>query len=313
MINYEQSIPIINSGDKEDELLFLGYKHTTKKKYEGIQPYPTGKEKIETLLFSDNDNEVGIDKYILNSFDNNKPLEIQDKYKNHIKYAFVNDCIDMDNECMVITKKFKTIASNLPFIVLSDNEICEDISFGDKAPKKIDINSNYDGTPFIRVKHLNKISEEHKIIPQEYISFDKAQKHRLKLFKKGAIVFPKSGQSVNTNNIAILGKDSYVVNHLAVITCKNEIIRDYVFYLLKYYQTSNFKLADNDDYPTISLNTIKKFKIPFSADVAKNVFKEMNAIDRNKNKASVDEAEIDVLKCVYIKSRAFSPTFPDNL
>ena len=202
----------------------------------------------------------------------------------------------MDNEYMVITKKFKTIASNLPFILLSDNEICEDISFGDKAPKKIDINSNCDGTPFIRVKHLNKISEEHKIIPQEYISFDKAKKYRLKLFKKGAIVFPKSGQSVNTNNIAILGQDSYVVNHLAVITCKNEIIRDYVFYLLKYYQTSNFKLADNDDYPTISLNTIKKFKIPFSADVAKNVFKEMNVIDRNKNKASVDEAEIDILK-----------------
>lgn len=143
---------------------------------------------------------------------------------------------------------------------------------------------------------MNKIGEHYKIIPQEYISFDKAPQYRLKLFKKGAIVFPKSGQSVNTNNIAILGQDSYVANHSAVITCKNDIIRDYVFYLLKYYQVSNFKLGNNADYPTISLNTIKKFRIPFSVDVAKNVFTEMNAIDRNKNKASVDEAEIDVLK-----------------
>lgn len=138
MINYARRIPIINSGDKEDELLFLGYKHTTKKKYEGIQPYPTGKEKIETLLFSDNDNEIGIDKYILNSFDNNNPLEIQGKYKNHVKYAYLNDCIDMDNGLyMVITKEFKSISSNLNFIAFSDTEICEDISSGNNAPKKL--------------------------------------------------------------------------------------------------------------------------------------------------------------------------------
>ena len=302
MINYMQCIPIINSGDKEEELLFLGYKHTNKKKYEGIRPYPTGKKKIETFLFSKNENEVGIDKYILNSFDNNKPLKIQDKYKNYIKYAFINDCIDMDNRLyMIITKEFKTIESDLPTIALSNKEISEgDISSGSSAPEKNDTNSDGDGIPFIRAKHLNNIDVNYEIVPQEYITCDKAKKYSLKLFKKGSIVFPKSGQSINTNNIAILGQDSYIVNHLAVITCKNEIIRDYVFYLLKDYHTSNFKLDDTADYPTISLKTIKEFKIPYSYDIAKNVYVEMKAIDRNMSKKSIEEKEKDVLwKYVY--------------
>ena len=201
------------------------------------------------------------------------------------------------------TKKFKTIDSDLNAIPLSSKDIClEEISSGNNAPQQVDLNRDGNGIPFIRVKDLNNTDSHYNIIPQEYISFDNSLKYRLRLFKKGAIVFPKSGQSVNTNNIGILGQDSYVVNHLAVITCKNTTIRDYVFYLLKYYQTSNFKLDDNADYPTLSLQTIKKFKIPYSFDSAKKVSDEINTIDRNMNKRSVEEAEINVLnKYVYSK------------
>ncbi len=303
MINDMLYIPIVNSGEKEEELLFLGYKHTAKRKYEGIHPYPTGKKKIETLLFDEGTDEEGIAWYILNSF-YNRQINIKDKYKRHVKYVYINDCIDMDNSSyMIITKKFKIIDSDLNTIPLSSKDIClEEISSGNNAPKQVDLNRDGNGIPFIRVKDLNNTDSHYNIIPQEYISFDNSSKYRLRLFKKGAIVFPKSGQSVNTNNIGILGQDSYVVNHLAVITCKNTIIRDYVFYLLKYYQTSNFKLDDNADYPTLSLQTIKKFKIPYSFDSAKKVSDEINTIDRNMNKRSVEEAEINVLnKYVYSK------------
>ena len=303
MANDKLYIPIVNSGEKEEELLFLGYKHTTKRKYEGIHPYPTGKKKIETLLFNDGETEEGIAWYILNSFYNRR-IDIKDKYKRHIKYVSTNDCIDMDNSSyMIITKKFKTIDSDLNTIPLSSKDIClEEISSGNNAPQQADLNRDGNGIPFIRVKDLNNTDAHYNVIPKEYISFNNSLKYRLKLFKKGAIVFPKSGQSVNTNNIGILGQDSYVVNHLAVITCKNEIIRDYVFYLLKYYQTSNFKLDDNADYPTLSLQTIKKFKIPYSFDSAKKVSDEISSIDRNMNKNSVETAEINVLnKYVYRK------------
>lgn len=303
MINDMLYIPIVNSGEKEEELLFLGYKHTAKRKYEGIHPYPTGKKKIETLLFDDGTDEEGMAWYILNSF-HNRQIDIKGKYKRHIKYVYINDCIDMDNSLyMIITKKFKTIDSDLNAIPLSSKDIClEEISSGNNAPQQVDLNRDGNGIPFIRVKDLNNTDSHYNIIPQEYISFDNSLKYRLRLFKKGAIVFPKSGQSVNTNNIGILGQDSYVVNHLAVITCKNTTIRDYVFYLLKYYQTSNFKLDDNADYPTLSLQTIKKFKIPYSFDSAKKVSDEINTIDRNMNKRSVEEAEINVLnKYVYSK------------
>ena len=295
--------PIINSGQKEEELLFLGYKHTAKKKYEGIHPYPTGKKKIETLLFSDSVDEEGIDKYILNSY-YNKQIDIKDKHRKHVKYAYINDCIDMDEDSyMIITKDFKTIDSNLSTIPLSSKDIClEEISNGSEAPKSIDLNREGDGIPFIRAKNLNNTDTYYNVIPEEYISYENALKYRLKLFKKGSIVFPISGQSINTNNIGILGQDSYVVNHLAVITCKNTIIRDYVFYLLKYYKTSNFKLDDNADYPTIKLPTIRKFKIPYSFESAKKVSDEMNKIDRNMNKTSISNEEISILnKYVYRK------------
>lgn len=297
MINYKLPIPIVNSGEKEDELLFLGYKHTSKKKYEGIRPYPTGKKTIESLLFNNNEEEKGIDKYILNSF-YNKSCEIEDKFSKHIKYAYVNDCIDMESGLnMIITKEFKTIDSYLAAIPISSKEICsEEISSGNNAPTKIDLNNSGDGVPFIRANHLNDLDVNYNVIPKEYISSDNTPRYRLKLFKKGSIVFPKSGQSVNTNNIAILGQDSYVASHLAVITCKNSIIRDYVFYLLKHYKTSNFKIDDNADYPTINLRTIKKFNIPYSFDTAKKVFNEMNIIDRNMNKDNINKAEIEILK-----------------
>jgi type I restriction enzyme, S subunit len=88
------------------------------------------------------------------------------------------------------------------------------------------------------------------------------KKYNLKEYSANCIVFPKSGMSVKTDNIALLKSDSYVVNHLAVIqVTKNELcIPEYLFYLFRQIKISNLSL--NDSYPSIRINDIRKLKIP---------------------------------------------------
>jgi len=68
--------------------------------------------------------------------------------------------------------------------------------------------------------------------------------------------------SIHTNNIAILLNNSYVVNHLAILTIKNKerCSYRYIYYYLKKVGISHFSL--NAGYPSIRINDIKKFKIP---------------------------------------------------
>lgn len=86
-------------------------------------------------------------------------------------------------------------------------------------------------------------------------------KYKLKKYQKNSVVFPKSGMSVKTDNIALLKYDSYVVNHLAIIQTKNnsENLAKYIYYLLKHMKVSQLSL--NEAYPSIRLSDLKKLKV----------------------------------------------------
>ena len=87
------------------------------------------------------------------------------------------------------------------------------------------------------------------------------RKCKLKKYSTNSIVFPKSGMSVKTDNIALLKYDSYIVNHLAIIQISknNECDHKYLYYFLKRMKISNLSL--NSAYPSIRLQDIKKFRI----------------------------------------------------
>jgi len=115
---------------------------------------------------------------------------------------------------------------------------------------------------FVRAGDLNQLSDG-KYVGDYCQKLNNAaiEKYNLKKYPANSVVFPKSGMSVKTDNIALLKYDSYVVNHLAVIqTQKNDIhLSKYIYYLLKQVRISN--LSKNDSYPSIRLDDIKKFKI----------------------------------------------------
>ena len=87
---------------------------------------------------------------------------------------------------------------------------------------------------------------------------------RLRLARKGASVFPKSGASILTNSRAVLGVDSYVVSHLAIVEAKQEFLDDY--YLHYFLRTVDFgEIAQSEEgYPSLRLSEISNIKIPVS-------------------------------------------------
>jgi type I restriction enzyme M protein len=84
--------------------------------------------------------------------------------------------------------------------------------------------------------------------------------HRLRLFPKGTILFPKSGASAFLNHRALIGVDGYVSSHLAcIIANESKVISVYLFWLLTTIDART--LSGNDSYPSIRLNQIADIQI----------------------------------------------------
>lgn len=87
-----------------------------------------------------------------------------------------------------------------------------------------------------------------------------------------------------TNNIARLKEDSFVVNHLACIYTDNQLDLDFLYYLLEFYETSNFIPVDSD-YPSVKLGDIKKFPIPLvDKSTKKEIVEKMQKIEQENSR-----------------------------
>lgn len=131
-----------------------------------------------------------------------------------------------------------------------------DISSGGSAPQ----GSQYFGgnNYFIRVQHID--NENYLIKGYDLITDEAIKKYKLKLFKKGTIVFPKSGATVYLEKRAILPFDSYIVSHLcAVISKTPNLFQNYLFYVLI---KTKFAEKKGDGYPTLNISEVKNFLIP---------------------------------------------------
>lgn len=310
-LNKDVRTVVSKTGKRTEEIEFLGYKHTDMRNYEGIKPYPDNDEnKIISKLFNeDNINDSSkLSYYIYKNFINEQ-IDEEEIYRNSLEknlyLADLNDILSYPdelseeniNDFMIITKDVPEIYYNSDIYYLEkiDKLYNNGISSGENAPKpRYFVNNGNKNSCFIRAKHLNN-KEGNFIRIQEDNFFELDDKNR-NLFLSGTIVFPKSGQSVNTNNIAIIPQDSYIVNHLASLYTKNDILRDYTYYILKHYKTSNLKLTDTG-YPTIRINTIKNFQIPIphKLELMKEIVDSLNAIERKnktENKIMDEEAEI---------------------
>lgn len=314
LLNKDQNTVIVNTGKRTDEIEFLGYKHTDKKNYEGIRPYPDNDENIIiSRLYNEDDinDKEKVSYYIYQNFIGHKidDTEIHDhnlsknvRQENLINLINFNSEIninDNDYSAMIITKEIKKIQYDLDLfdeIKLETLIGNDNIGTGGNAPKpRFFITDGKKDCIFIRAKHLNNTLDNYIVIEDDnYFSLDLSTRCKV---KEGTILFPKSGQSVNTNNIAMVKDECYVVNHLATIWHQDIYIRKYLFYVLKHYKTSHMKLTDTG-YPTIRISTIRRLLIPIPKD--KNFKKIVDKLDsiirEGLSKEKIIKLESEILK-----------------
>ena len=96
-------------------------------------------------------------------------------------------------------------------------EVCDVIS-GNSAPQNKDsFNGKY---PFFRTSDVGMLHVSNNMITsRDYLSENGIK--NMKLFKKGTILFPKSGASTFLNHRVVMGVDGYVSSHLAAIHTKD--------------------------------------------------------------------------------------------
>lgn len=137
-------------------------------------------------------------------------------------------------------------------------EICE-ISSGNTAPqdKEFFKEGKY---PFFRTSDVGKVHLSNNLTECKDFLNDKGIKGLTK-FKKGTILFPKSGASTFLNHRVILGIDGYVSSHLATIFPNAEqVLPEYVYRMLINIDARD--LTTDQNYPSLRITDIMNIKIP---------------------------------------------------
>ena len=136
-------------------------------------------------------------------------------------------------------------------------EVCG-ISAGGSAPQveKFFKNGTY---PFFRTSDVGAVHLSDNLCKvRDYLN-DKGIK-KLNLFRKGTILFPKSGASTFLNHRVIIGCDGYVASHLATISAGEKIDSGFLYYFLILIDAKD--IAPNSSYPSLRISDIAKIEIP---------------------------------------------------
>jgi type I restriction enzyme M protein len=135
------------------------------------------------------------------------------------------------------------------------------ISAGNSAPQGDEYFDN--GTmPFFRTSDVGKVHISHDLaISNDYVNEKAIKELNLRIFKKGTILFPKSGASVFLNHRVMMAVDGYVSSHLATIYANEAVaVPKYLFYMLCLIDAKT--LTENQNYPSLRLTDIFNIKIP---------------------------------------------------
>jgi type I restriction enzyme S subunit len=133
-----------------------------------------------------------------------------------------------------------------------------DVTAGQGAPKPDEFSDS--GIPFVRAGSLEELIAGKSESDLEMVPAETAKKRKLKLYPKGSILFAKSGMSATKDRIYVLQNPAHVVSHLAILTPKDNVHRDYLRLALKQFPPSS--LIKDPAYPAIGLGEIQGYEIP---------------------------------------------------
>ncbi len=115
---------------------------------------------------------------------------------------------------------------------------------------------DFQGIPYFKVEQLNNAN---KYIGKEQTKYFISKNSRYIL--KDSIVFPKRGASILLNKVRILISNSYIDTNLMVLTPRDNLYYEFLYYLLNFKHLSS--LADTTSIPQINNKHINSFLISF--------------------------------------------------
>ena len=181
------------------------------------------------------------------------------------------------------------------------------IAAGQGAPQGAH-NYSSQGIPFIKAGDLGDLIAGKNECDVQKVTKEVAQKHRLKLFPKGTILFAKSGMSCMKGYVYTLQSNCYVVSHLACIT-PHTVSSDYLRYYFEYHRPNS--LVKDSAYPSISLADISNLSITVpDENTCLSVVQILNSV----NGIIAKKRKILELLDQVVKSRFIElfGTYPDN-
>ena len=230
---------------------------------------PLEEQKIITYVLSKIENAIKIQDRIINSLQELKKSMMHKLFTEGIGHTEFKD-----TEIGRIPKEWDIFKLEDIAMVFSGNTAPQE--------EKYFKNGKY---PFIRVRHLTKLENYKYPLKYDLINDEAVTVLKLRKFKRGSIIFPKSGESIKLEKRAILKEDSYIVNHLAVIEPTKKINNLFLFYYLNTVKTNNYLVGTS--MPSLQLSVIKKFLIPIpSPDEQNRIAYILSAID---NIISIEE------------------------
>jgi type I restriction enzyme S subunit len=178
-----------------------------------------------------------------------------------------------------------SVSGKWPIVPLS---AVAEITAGGPAPQEAgDFSTN--GTPFVRMQDVGKEHHCSNLLDSvDHISNETAERKRLRLFRNGSLLIPKSGASVNLNHRALLGADAYVVSHLAVvIPDRTKLDPEYLYFWSLTYDPRH--QAQVTSLPSLPLSLINKAEIllPSLSEQRRivDILKRADGIRRLRNQA----------------------------
>ena len=181
------------------------------------------------------------------------------------------------------------------------------ISSGNSAPQNKELFEN-GSFPFIRTSDVGKIKKG--CINSTFDYLNKNGIKKLRLFKKGTILLPKSGASTFLNHRVITEIDSYVSSHLATIKPDEKNIDRFIWYFLITIDAKN--LIQDIAYPSLKLSDIKNIQIPIpplaeQKRIVAVLDKTFTAIDKIKNNTEKNLANTKELWQSYLQQSFNNP------
>lgn len=161
--------------------------------------------------------------------------------------------------------------------------------------------------PFVRTGDVGRVHLDPCFIhPEDYLNEEGIKKMRL--FPKGSILFPKSGASTLLNHRVLLGEDSYVVSHLAVIIPDtSKVLPEYLYYSTIMIDAGG--LVADHAYPSLKTSVLENVIINLpSLEKQKSIVNELNLLT---DIIKVKNHQLDTLDS--LKASVFYELFGDPI